>query len=273
MKTKLLTYTLLLTLFTVKHLHAQCTHQVTHTSGTTNVNGIDITATSFGYAEQLNICNYSEPYVIGWNGDDFPHGDGGYTYQFSPPVDSLNLNFSFINAENGTEEIIRIYLNGGHYMIPEVGASTSCSDSMAVITPAGDLAGPSSEHHYGGNVLVTGPIYELTVLDSFLVGQPLGVSFSLHICSEFTTSINDRVLSDVKVYPVPSGHAVTVEGVSSLQTEFQLFDVLGRQVYIDPTIQDSKAMFEIDHLANGIYYLTISLNGNSITRKVIVSKE
>ena len=212
MKTKyLLQCALLLCIFSMKDLNAQCTHQVSHTSGTTNVNGIDITASSFGYAEELNICNYSEPYFIGWNIDPLPHGDGGFTYQFSPPVDSLNLNFSFINASNGTEEIVRIYLNGEHYMIPEVSASTSCSDSLAVITSAGDLAGPSSAYHYGGNVLVTGPIYELTVLDSFIVGQPLGVSFSLHICSEFTTSVYDQELSDVKVYPVPSRHAVTVE--------------------------------------------------------------
>lgn len=254
-------------------LSSQCINKVIHSSGTEIINDISVTASSFGFTDDFPLCAESEPYIIGWETDSMPYGDGWYKFEFSPPIDSLNLNFSYINANDGlSEETVIIYRNGEHYQIKEIKPMDSCSDSLATIDSVGNLVGPSTDNHFGGNISVEGPINEIIVKDSFLVGQPLGVSFSLTICSEFVSSTNQSEFDDLTIYPIPSSNILNVEGINNNTMHIELVNFYGEPVSINPTIANGKTIFSIEHLPEGLYYLYLSTHEARITRKIIKSR-
>jgi gliding motility-associated-like protein len=164
-------------------LHAQCTNQVTHTSGTQVINCVNITATPFGGADVLpSYCpGVTTPYLIGYS---FANGNqsGGYTFNFSPPVSAVTLNFSGLSNTPPSSEEIMLFVNGVHYSIPAAGTTNLC-DGMAVLTPGGNIGGCvgcSVSGWSGTNI--TGPISTLTVYDT-ISGVPNGALFSLYFCN------------------------------------------------------------------------------------------
>jgi hypothetical protein len=275
MKIKLIikcAFILAITSFSWNNIFAQCMHQISHTSGTTNINGVQVTVLSSGDSDTTTMCVDAQPYIIGWDYNP-PHSDGSYTFQFSPPIDSLILNFSALNGSNSHKEIIKINVNGSHYSIPVIGSLNTCSNSLAVLTTSGDLTGQIDGSQSGCNgVVIAGPISEITLIDSVVTGEPNGTIFSLFICSEFPTSVFENYLPDLLIYPIPSKKEITIEGLIGRNIEIKLFDLFGRIFYVNHLIQDSKTMIDVSDFPNGIYYLSITVDGNLVTRKVIVAK-
>ena len=92
-------------LFT-KNNFSQCLNQITHDSGTMEVNGIMVTVTPSGLATTTTFCDDANPFWIGGN------SNGSYTFEFDPPIDSLSLNVSSIHHSDSFEEILIINVNG-----------------------------------------------------------------------------------------------------------------------------------------------------------------
>ncbi len=164
-------------------LSAQCTYQVTHTSGTQTINCINTTVTSSGTMDVNSVyCVATQPYFIGYSYGSGTSGNGSYTFTFSPAVSALTLNFSGTSNTAPHEEEIKLYVNGIHYQIPSVGTPNGC-DPMALLTPGGNLGGCVGCGVSGWNgTTIVGPITSLTVLDTVISGVPNGSIFSLFIC-------------------------------------------------------------------------------------------
>jgi hypothetical protein len=84
------------------------------------------------------------------------------------------------------------------------------------------------------------------------------------------TSINERVKSDVLVFPNPSTHYIQISG-EHLST-ISLFDLQGNKVSCEITPNEKGARIQTDLLRDGVYIVCIaSANGNSYQR-ILVQK-
>jgi hypothetical protein len=252
-------------------LSAQCGDQVFHDSGSQTINGIQVTVTSSGQSGLLtDYCpDVTQPYLIGLS-----DMDGSYTFQFSPSIDALTLNFSGIHDDLfGNKEIIKLMVNGSHYSIPSIGLDNGCDD-LAVLTPLGNITGSASGWGSGWNgTTITGPISQITVMDSVVSGFPNAAVFSLFICAEHGSSVWDVELPELVVYPIPANNDISISGLTNENINVKLFDQFGRLKFIRRDINKSNALIDLAGFPNGIYYMSIFDGENLITKKVIVKKE
>ncbi|MGE0568032.1 MAG: T9SS type A sorting domain-containing protein [Bacteroidia bacterium] len=77
------------------------------------------------------------------------------------------------------------------------------------------------------------------------------------------TSING-----IQIYPVPNDGVFVVELNNSLEKTIELFDINGKTVYLDKSI-DNKININIKSLPNGIYYVKIKTDNSVHVLKVI----
>ncbi|MBK9450753.1 MAG: T9SS type A sorting domain-containing protein [Bacteroidetes bacterium] len=168
-------------------LQAQCTNQVMHTTGSAIVAGVNVTVTTSG-----NTCAWTtycptvtQPFFIGYAPGP-GSGPGQFTFNFSPSISGIRLNFSGASNSPPSVEEIRLQINGAHYAMSAPGVANGC-DPMASLTGAGDLVGcPGCGVSGWSNTSISGfPISSLTVEDFVVGGTPNGSLFSLFICNAF----------------------------------------------------------------------------------------
>lgn len=207
---------------TLTHLQAQCTHQVTHTSGSAIVAGVNVTVTSTG-----NTCAWTtycpavtQPYFIGYN-PGLGSGPGSFTFTFSPAIGGLRFNFSGASNTAPSVEEVRLHINGSHYAMTAPGAANAC-DPMAILTVAGDLRGCVGCGVSGwANTSITGfPITTLTVEDFVVGGSPNGSLFSMWICNTILPA--EWVEVEAEVTPT---QAVDVRWVTATEINNDFFTV------------------------------------------------
>lgn len=89
-------------------------------------------------------------------------------------------------------------------------------------------------------------------------------------------SIKDRTSSDfsLKIYPNPSNGMLFLNGNSQVSNyEIKVFDVIGSCIFIQSTYNTFlPKSIDLSSLNNGVYFLTISSNGNSFNQKIIIQK-
>ncbi|MDA8910385.1 T9SS type A sorting domain-containing protein [Crocinitomicaceae bacterium] len=261
---------LLIGVFYLNEANGQCLNQVTHISGTSLVNGVNVTVTSQGERDTMTTyCPlYTQPYFIGYNWSSGISNDGSYTFVFTPPIDSLSLNFSGIGVignPSAHQEIIKLIINGNHYAIPSVGDSNGC-DPLALLTANGNLTG------YGGmkDLTIPGPINSITILDSVVSGAPVGALFSLFICNSTLTDILDYEANKLSVFPNPADELLTITGIDILNAKLIMKNIFGQNIIIDPIIQSDHILIDISNLSVGIYFVIIENGGIIETIKVII---
>jgi hypothetical protein len=181
----------------------QCTNQVLNLTGTTTINGIQVSVTSSGMVDSNSIyCNNTFPYFVGYNYIS-GSGNGTYTFNFSPAVNGITLNFSGI-SNNSSQEVVVLNVNGLHYSIPFTGSLNSC-DPLAMLTSSGDIIGCPGCGVSGWNgTTISGPITSLSVLDSTISGVPNGAIFSLFFCDSLATNVEQNEIKDrYQLFPNP----------------------------------------------------------------------
>lgn len=243
--------------------------QIFHTSGTADINGIQVTVTSEGEKDTSTFCLDAQPYWIGGS------TNGSYTFQFSPAIEALELNITSIHNDSGGsfEEIVKVKVNGSHYSIPALGEANECSPFLPILTSEGTLAAQANSERAGSNsISITGIISEVTVIDSAVVGNAGGALFSLYICSETAVSTAEIENADVLIYPNPTSEQLTIKGLPNIIDEIIFLDCLGRIQYPNRIIPGDETSIDVSNFSNGIYYVVIHTNNQTISRKVIVGK-
>ncbi len=239
--------------------NSQCTRQVTHTSGTMNIGGININVTSSGIVDTMTTyCTSTFPFVVGGHWPNIS-GIGRYMFSFSPPIDSLTLNFSQINDANDTneQEVVRLYINSVHYSIPSPGTRKGC-DSFAVLTPYGDITGCKNCGVAGWNgTTIRGKISTLTVVDTTGDGLGFGGSlFSLFISSPWGNGIKtSNKISPAVFYPNPITNKTQLTVPDFIPAQVIIYDLQGlecRRQSFNHTI-----IINMESLPKGIYFYQI----------------
>ncbi|EDP70447.1 CHU large protein; uncharacterized [Flavobacteriales bacterium ALC-1] len=90
---------------------------------------------------------------------------------------------------------------------------------------------------------------------------------NISLQEDATASVDDFLASNVKVYPNPANDFINIESNNAQITEVKLYDILGKQVLSQYELSNNR--LDISDLTSGVYFMKISANGNSITKKVI----
>lgn len=248
--------------------NAQNNNHVTHTSGTIDHAGTDVTVTSSGCFDILtSYCPFiTTPYIIGFNSWNSSYCDGEYTFAFSPPVNSLTLNFSGITKSQNHVEVITLYVNGSHYPIPAAGAPNAC-DAMAELDADGNVAACDGCIEAGWvGTTISGPISVLTVKDSVFSGSPGGSLFSLFI-SDVAADLSENSVSQLELFPNPFTNEFSVTATST--GIVTLIDIRGTKVLEQEMIVGSNAI-TTENLDAGAYVVHfVSDTGKEEFQKVI----
>ncbi|UKN02243.1 S8 family serine peptidase [Paracrocinitomix mangrovi] len=132
-------------------------------------------------------------------------------------------------------------------------------------------------------VTMTGYIYEL--LDS--LNNPVGwLPFDTTYFAKFAYSlysynsgvgIEEESEIGFKIYPNPTNSTVTVALDNSISEDgtITLYDHLGKmikQFKVGSLMKNETISFDVSHLAQGIYFVTLRTDGNQLSRKLIVSQ-
>lgn len=265
----------LIALLKISTVFGQCTNQVTHTSGSATINGVQVTVTSHGNVDvNTTYCVNTVPYIIGYN-SALGSGNGAYHFSFSPAVDSITMNFSGVSYSGVNQEIVELTVNGQHYAIPSVGTPNGC-DPLAELTASGDITGCANCGVSGwSGTVIAGPISTLTVLDSAISGFGNGAIFSLFLCGSEITHLEQNERQDISsFFPNPMVDEATLFFEGHLQNASLIVcNSLGQEVKRISHISGQTLRLQRDHLPGGLYFYQITEENRVIGKGKLVMSE
>jgi len=182
----------------------------------------------------------------GTNDNTVPYGSAMITLSGIWPIMQVDGSFS-IDAradEVGIVNCFEIYEGKGH--TPHVGTS------------------PTALAYYDTTLTIT-----RNFLEHFTCGVPLNCSYTTPPAvgiDEFTIHPDD-----IDIYPNPTNSNFTLDLAvfSNTTVSIELFDVLGKKVNHYSGIKASKYLVERGGLTAGVYFVKITGNGQSVTKKII----
>ncbi|HET8804687.1 MAG TPA: T9SS type A sorting domain-containing protein, partial [Aequorivita sp.] len=88
---------------------------------------------------------------------------------------------------------------------------------------------------------------------------------------EVFLSVNSFGFEDLSIYPNPTSDSFTVQSSQLvLQTAISLYDLQGKLLFSEKMLpQNGKLTMQVSSLENGVYFVKISSEGNSIVKKLI----
>ena len=265
----------MISVFYVLSLSGQCTYQVTHLAGTMDLNGVEVTVTSEGFVDSNSgYCVNTLPYFIGYSYSLGYSGTGSYSFNFSPPVSELTLNFSGLSKSAGHEEEVHLFVNGNHYAIPEAGTLNGC-DPMAVLTTLGNITACDNCSVSGWmGTTVPGPIYSLMVMDTVYEGNPAGSIFSLFICDSISVNINENSnQANYHFSPSPFVDQTTLNFRAAKQkVTLTLYNLSGQLIRKIDNISGNQVTIQRDGLPSGIYSFMLKTDERIIATGKLLAK-
>jgi len=82
-------------------------------------------------------------------------------------------------------------------------------------------------------------------------------------------SVNNKYLSDIRLYPNPASTTLTVE-YSEKDAEFSIFNQWGQALKTELVEYDGKAYINVEDLPNGVYLLKVVRNGFEQVERFVV---
>jgi hypothetical protein len=158
----------------------QCVNQVTHLSGTQQVNCSSVTVTPSGSTGTTTLCNKG-PYIIGLV------SPGSFTFSFNPAVSGVRVGLYGLNNNGSGFEEVAFTVNGAFYPITNPGVADGCLDE-AIISGTGTIQACAGCVSSWDSIVISQSISSIKVEDIYLSGAPSGVLFALYFCCPVCTT-------------------------------------------------------------------------------------
>jgi len=128
----------------------------------------------------------------------------------------------------------------------------------------------------GNLVPGTGCFQGATITPDLVAGQTYLIAisdfsdtaaFDLTIYPDPSLSVESRIFESFTYYPNPVVNTLTVEAKNTISS-VSVFNIVGQQVQV-VTPNTLKSTINMDELVNGVYFVTITIDGSQKTIKVI----
>ncbi|MGE0560478.1 MAG: T9SS type A sorting domain-containing protein [Flavobacteriales bacterium] len=86
-----------------------------------------------------------------------------------------------------------------------------------------------------------------------------------------TTSVEELFASQFNVYPNPFNEVIHIENKSTTEINYQLIDIYGK-ILISESASTSNFQLSTSNFSKGIYFLTITQDSKTLTKKLIKTK-
>ncbi|HOZ52303.1 MAG TPA: T9SS type A sorting domain-containing protein [Chitinophagaceae bacterium] len=108
-----------------------------------------------------------------------------------------------------------------------------------------------------------------TTLKTF--NPDFGAGFTYNFTIDYPLTFDDLTeMNEVKIYPNPANNQFTVEGVGIEDASIVLNNSLGQKLIVPFTKQPNKVNFDTRQIASGIYFVSITREGKTSTRKLVI---
>ena len=182
-------------------------------------------------------------------------------------IDDLNI---VLKSPSGTEVVVWDRECGSqdnfNLTLEDGGAVLTCTDNMTgVFSPSNPFSAFLGE--------VASGTWQLQVSDFYNGDTGILNSWKLNLCSKTLTVLEEPifVLEGFKIYPNPSNGSFTVKFSNiDKDAKVSVFDVHGRLVYNSILGSQLEHQINLSNTAKGIYFVKVSQNGNSQTKKIII---
>ena len=119
------------------------------------------------------------------------------------------------------------------------------------------------------------PLKSLTI-DYENLQEAYYTSYHFYIASLFPTAISEKMETTIAVYPNPASTFINIKLAYSpvKQNESKnliLYNLLGK-IVSQTELAEDKLTLDVSHLATGVYYVKVIVDGQSITKKIIIQK-
>ena len=97
------------------------------------------------------------------------------------------------------------------------------------------------------------------------------------ICQPLSFTVGQKeiaVSNEVKIYPIPAKRFFTIElPISFVNPEISVTDIVGKKIIAMENIQQSKVKVLTEELNSGVYFVSVSSNGQKVfTKRIVVDK-
>jgi choice-of-anchor B domain-containing protein len=134
-----------------------------------------------------------------------------------------------------------------------VTATDNCNASVSITqTPISGTQLPLGDHDI---------LFETE--DSY--GNASSCSFTITVVEELSTS-DFEFSNGLSIYPNPSNNEITIESKFEALTTISIFDISGKQIYLENTIASEKYTLDISSFSKGIYFITLN---KKVTKKIV----
>ena len=83
-----------------------------------------------------------------------------------------------------------------------------------------------------------------------------------------TSAIEDDLLNNIKLYPVPASTILTVSYEAGVN-QIEILDLTGSRVYFNEQLNETEHKIDVSSLPKGIYFIKMSTDAKLVTRKFI----
>jgi len=174
---------------------------------------------------------------------------------FSPNVYSINTDYFIVISYDIENQISYMWINPS--------SVSSTEPTPDIDTTSDDDTGSRDDIVVVRLSLESNSRTPETILDEIRIGNTWAEVV------ETTLSVTENELdSKIKLYPNPANDFITIESNSIEITSVSIYNILGKEVLSQNSLTNNR--LNVSNLNNGVYFINITANGNSITKKIII---
>ena len=103
---------------------------------------------------------------------------------------------------------------------------------------------------------------------SFTDGNGCSAQVTNTIVVDLCAGVEDLSASSIVVYPNPSNGIFRISANESVIEEIQVFDISGREIKIQPTMNANEATIDLTSMSAGNYILKVKIDGKTVETKL-----
>jgi hypothetical protein len=206
-----------------------------------------------------------------------PNGASTYTFSSGSSVVSPNSNTSYSVSgtdTNGCVSLIDAVSNVTVNALPTLSIATNntllCSGQTATLSAMGASSYTWSSNENTIDITIsptTTTTYTVIGTDINGCENNATIQQDVSLCTGIQLNTGD--VNKIMIYPNPTNGSVNITSAEAI-TKITVKDVLGKAIDISPVVKNTTTCtLNIQHLPQGIYFITAWVNNNSQTYKLI----